>query len=621
MGHLQRAVYDNNTEQLIEDILIAKLTNMNFFRLTQMPVQPEVYDLCDRLGMMLQTDLPLFGTMPEEVMSEAIKQAGEMERLVRSHPSNIMVSFINEPYPETWDVTYKATNRNITREEMERFFRAAREVVLQYNPDRVIKAVDGDYNPPAPFGMPDYHLYAGWYGDHGVPLGKLHKGYWMPAMPGWVGGCGEHGAEGLEAAETMLKYYPAPWLPASRNPTSPWSPAQMKGPWQTPQQSAGMSYQWFDSQETMQNWITVSQQHQSWVNRWVTRSIRRQADRLVSNAIHLLIDAYPSGWQKAVVDVDRRPKQSWFTYRDALSPLLTDLRTDRYHYQSGDTARFECWVANDKGAPAPGTKLVYEVWMGSKRLFAQRRAHSVPAYGAECAGLFAYRLPAVRQRTRLTIKLGVQDNSGKLLHDTEEVITVFPARAASGKLLMVAGLQNGRAWQLARKMGYNPVAFDNRRSAGAVLVDSPADFVRLERQLLAHSQAGATVLLLNQPVGSELRIDNTTVKVEKGNDLSFVSRKSGHPLVKTFLPTDFSFWYDPTVGYINHLATTMLHVTGPNQPLLLTAKQLDRYTVEPRAVATEIRVGKGRVIINQLRAAEFSQEPVLQLLFDACLQK
>ena len=50
-------------DQLIDDILLAKLCNMNFLRLTQRPVQEEIYDYCDRLGLMIQTDLPLFGAI------------------------------------------------------------------------------------------------------------------------------------------------------------------------------------------------------------------------------------------------------------------------------------------------------------------------------------------------------------------------------------------------------------------------------------------------------------------------------------------------------------------------------------------------------------------------------
>ena len=43
---------------------------------------------------MLQTDLPLFGSLRPNLFAEGVKQAGEMERLVRNHPSNIMVTYI-----------------------------------------------------------------------------------------------------------------------------------------------------------------------------------------------------------------------------------------------------------------------------------------------------------------------------------------------------------------------------------------------------------------------------------------------------------------------------------------------------------------------------------------------
>lgn len=63
MGYEQNDVLRGDTEQLIDDILLAKLCNMNFLRLTQRPVQDEVYTYCDRLGLMTQTDLPLFAKM------------------------------------------------------------------------------------------------------------------------------------------------------------------------------------------------------------------------------------------------------------------------------------------------------------------------------------------------------------------------------------------------------------------------------------------------------------------------------------------------------------------------------------------------------------------------------
>ena len=60
MGAFQQCVMHKNWQQLIDDILLAKVTHMNYIRLTQCPVQAEIYDYCDRLGLLLQTDLPLF---------------------------------------------------------------------------------------------------------------------------------------------------------------------------------------------------------------------------------------------------------------------------------------------------------------------------------------------------------------------------------------------------------------------------------------------------------------------------------------------------------------------------------------------------------------------------------
>ena len=121
MGAFQQCVIRKDWQQLIDDILLAKITHMNYIRLTQTPVQPEIYDYCDRLGLMLQTDLPLFGNVKRNQFCEVVRQAEEMERLVRSHPSNIMVTYINEPFPNASG----NPQRNLTREEMTRLFEAA----------------------------------------------------------------------------------------------------------------------------------------------------------------------------------------------------------------------------------------------------------------------------------------------------------------------------------------------------------------------------------------------------------------------------------------------------------------------------------------------------------------
>ncbi len=379
MGFEQRDVMHGDMDRLRDDILLARLCHMNYWRLTQRPVQPEVYDMCDRLGFMTQTDLPLFGRLPRRQFCEAVRQAEEMERLVRAHPCNIMVSYINEPYPAAWG---DKSHRHCTRAELEQFFTAASQAVWLANPDRVIKPVDGDYDPPAP-GLPDNHCYTCWYNGHGIELGKLHKGYWQQVKPDWCYACGEFGAEGLDPVEVMRRYYPPAWLPQSPDEEARWTPSRIKDA-----QTGRFHFLYFDTQHTLADWVAAGQRHQAWATRIMTEAFRRD-NRMTSFAIHLFIDAWPAGWMKAIMDVERRPKPAYFAYREALTPLMANIRTDRLAYSAGEEMRFECWVCNDTHAAPAGAELHYQLELGGKVVFTSRRRRSwtnaaVPV--RECCG-------------------------------------------------------------------------------------------------------------------------------------------------------------------------------------------------------------------------------------------
>jgi hypothetical protein len=166
-----------NSNQLRDDFLLAKIGRLNYLRITQRPVQDEVYDMADRLGLMIQTDFPLFGHMRPNQFCEGVRQAAEMERLIRSHPSCVLITYINERFSD--QKSRGKISRRMGHEDMERFFIAADQAVLSQNPDRAIKAVEGDYDSPAP-GLPDNHCYTLWYFRNGIDIGLLHKGYWQP---------------------------------------------------------------------------------------------------------------------------------------------------------------------------------------------------------------------------------------------------------------------------------------------------------------------------------------------------------------------------------------------------------------------------------------------------------
>ena len=591
MGHEQQCVMKKDFGQLVDDIMLAKICNMNFLRLTQRPVQEEVYDYCDRLGLMTQTDLPLFAVLRYNQTLEAVRQAGEMERLVRSHPCNILVTFINEPIPNSWNKPH----RWLDRAEMTRFFEAASIAVRLQNPDRIIKPVDGDYDPPAP-GLPDNHCYTCWYNGHGIDFGSLHKGFWQPVKEGWNYACGEFGAEGLDPEPLMRKRYPPSWLPQSAEAEAEWSPAHI-----VRAQTEAFYRFFFERPHTLAGWVNSSQEHQAWAARVMAEAFRRDS-RMVSFAIHLFIDAFPSGWMKAIMDVERRPKLAYFAYRDALTPLMANLRADRTKFFSGETVSLEAWVLND-GADAPeGLSLRYMAEWDGGTLLAARSPAEVPVCSSKFQGRIAFRAPEVQARTGATVRLGLVDDAGHVLHDCRLTIEVFPAiRLREGLSCTLPGRGDGVAARLAAEMGLATAS--GQLSEGLMLIDDYAVY-QAERESIHTAVAdGMHAVFLELPEG-EYEIFGSTVTVKTCGmfPVYFVSRDTGHPLAAGFRPDDFRLWYDPALGRLAPLLDTTVIAPG-FAPVLTSGNKDDAGLWQTESAAAQAEYGRGRVTLCQLKLA------------------
>lgn len=252
MGFLQRDVMNHDWGQLERDLLFAKFTNINFIRTTQRIVQKEVYELADKVGMMMQADLPLFAYINQKQYTEILKQASGVERLLRNHPSVILMSYLNE------SMAGKKPHA-ISRNAYERLFDALDVIVHNENPDRSVKYVDGDYQAPNK-GYPDNHCYNIWYDKHGIPLNVMEKGGWMPVKSDWMYGCGEFGAEGLDSEDLMKRRYPDSWLKGNANGV--WRPASIGG--QNGAQTWSRHWSWYETPDNMCGWVTESRKHQAW---------------------------------------------------------------------------------------------------------------------------------------------------------------------------------------------------------------------------------------------------------------------------------------------------------------------------------------------------------------------
>ncbi|MCL5104764.1 MAG: glycoside hydrolase family 2 [Armatimonadetes bacterium] len=599
MGFEQQCVAKKDWGRLIDDILLAKVCHINFWRLTQRPVQPEVYEYCDRLGLMTQTDLPLFAVLRRSQFCEAVREAEEMERLVRSHPCNIVVSYINEPLANVLDKPH----RHLARPELESFFVAASEAVRLANPDRVIKPVDGDYDPPGP-GLPDNHCYCGWYNGHGLDLGKLHKGYWQKVKPGWYYGCGEFGAEGLDPVELMRARYPSSWLPQTRDEEKTWTPDRI-----ITAQTGRFHYMWFDGQHSVRDWVRASQSHQAWVMRLQTEAFRRD-NRMNTFAIHLFIDAFPSGWMKTIMDVDRRPKPAYFAYRDALTPLAVNLRTDRYSFFSEEMTEVEAWVCNDLSTAPTDMHLHYQLEMNGTVLLAGRAEARAPQCGTECQGLISFRTPMVTKRSAATLRLGLLSRTGEVLHDTSIEINIFPRPSLeSGRRTEIVGNPTGTAARLTEELSLEADFSGSPAAGDVILIDDYAKFTANRKSIMKAVRSGATAIFVELPAG-EYEIGGDKIEiVECGLGLGggmgprhFASRATGHRLVKGFEPRDFSFWYDPDEGCVTPILSTTF--TAPGWKAILTSGNGDwRGNWHPTLAAAEKRSGRGSLIVCQLSLA------------------
>ena len=285
----------------------------------------------------------------------------------------------------------------------------------------------------------------------------------------------------------------------------------------------------------------------------------RRSNRMNTFAIHLFIDAWPAGWMKTIMDVDRVPKQAYFAYRDALTPLMVSLRADRHAWFSGETAAFEAWVCNDTHDVPAGAQLRYQLEVSGRVVQSGAWPAAIPTCGAQPQGFLRLPLPVVSERTRGIVRLGLLDGGGHTLYDCAQEIEVFPAAFVSTGRAFILGAPDGVAATLAQELRLARV-FAGRPAAGdLILCDDPAALRHQHQAVEQAVSAGATAVILELPVGVYTVAGDAVTVVPGGmGQRHFVDCGTGHPLVQDFRPYDCWFWHDASVGYPTPLLITVL---------------------------------------------------------------
>lgn len=592
MGFEQQCVMKKDWDQLFTDLILAKVCNMNFLRMTQRPVQRAVYEYCDRLGLMLQTDLPAFGAIRRNQFTEGIRQVQEMEHLIRSHPSAVLVSYINEPMPNAKN----RPHRCLTRPELEDFFTCADLAVKILNPDRVVKHVDGDYDPPTE-GLPDNHCYPCWYNGHGIDIGRLHKGFWMNVRMGWNYACGEYGIEGLEETAVMRKYYPRDWLPANDEEEYLWTPGQLPC-----SQSGNFHYFFYDTQHSLEDWVRESQRYQAEAVRIMTEAYRRD-NRMVSFAYHLFIDAFPEGWTKTLMDVDRNPKKAFFAYRDALEPVMVSLRTDRFRLFSGETAKIECWLCNDTDDFLTDYRVKYQVLLGKNMINAGSGACRPEACGSCFQGFLSFLVPHVTKRTGCKIQAALLNAAGQMVNSTELSLEIFPEKMEFNRNVCFLGEMEGRWTKLQNDFQWTGIPLEETGPGDTIVVAGGKAYTEQKEAILSRVLRGTALILMELEEGvydiggEEIRVKNCSML-----PLHFASRDTGHELADGFEPDDIRYWYDEEAGYVTPLLERTF--TSDSFHEIVTSGNQDEEGCWRKVMAVGERgYGRGKIAVCQLKLA------------------
>lgn len=565
MGFEQQDVMQGDDNQLIDDILLAKLCNMNFWRITQRPVQRKIYDYCDRLGLMIQTDLPLFGCLRRHKFCEAVRQAEEMERHIRRHACCVLVSYINEPFPNASNLP----SMNLERNELEHFFDAADIVVRLNNPDRVIKHVDGDYDPPSNT-LPDNHCYPMWYNGHGIDIGKLHKGFWMPVKPGWYYGCGEFGCEGLEDWDLMQERYPKEWLLQPDEAASDWDPARI-----VRAQTADFYHFFYDRPSSPERWVSESQAFQALATRMMTEAFRRDS-RMVTFAIHLFIDAFPSGWMKAIMDCRRTPKLAFFAYRNALEPIMVSLRADKTQFFGGENAKAEVWICNDTDTSGEYF-LRHELICDGMVIASAQQSAQLGCCTSLYTGTLQFRLPHVSQRKQVQLRSILLSADGSRLAWNQLDYVLHPV-CPPAPVIQIRRIEDITA----------------------------ADLAAVEQ---------GKILWVDQPGPGDYTLAGHKLHVQESgmSPMHFASAKTGHKWVSGFLPEDFRHWYNAKEDCIVPLAECTVQADGFAS--VLTSRNLGPDgSWQPAALVCERSLGKGRIVLSQISYEQMCENPAGQIL-------
>ncbi len=316
--YLELFMSEMNRKKYERDLNLMKSMNINMIRLHCHFQNPEFYDRCDELGIMVWQDfLEAWYPHDTEFALQAARLYDNHIRMVRNHPCVAIWATSDEEDLENYRV--------LTKHLAGRLYVGDQE-------HRAVVRSTGRYG--------DGHIYYGWYGGSIWQYTTTEEKF-----------ISELGATALPNYETLMQFLPGHW---------PIEDHKEEWIFRKLQIGEAMRAWGLPSGKSLKEYIPQTQAYVARLHQLaIERMRRRKYD--AGGILHFhAIDFWPSVTM-AALDYFRKPTKSFFTVQRSFQMVLASLEYDRDVWSVGEDLHCGLWIINDHWYAIPGARIKWKI--------------------------------------------------------------------------------------------------------------------------------------------------------------------------------------------------------------------------------------------------------------------
>lgn len=316
--YLELFMSEMNRKKYERDLDLMKSMNINMIRLHCHFQNPEFYDRCDELGILVWQDfLEAWYPRDTEFALQAARLYDAHIRMVRNHPSVAIWATSDEEDLENYRVLTKHLAGRLYAGDEER---------------RAVVRSTGRYG--------DGHIYYGWYGGSIWQYTTTEEQF-----------ISELGATALPDYETLMQFLPNHW---------PIDDHKEEWIFRKLQITEAMRAWGRPEGKSLKEYIPQTQAYVARLHQLAIERMRRRKYE-AGGILHFhAIDFWPSVTM-AALDYFRKPTKSFFTVQRSFQLVLASLEYDRDAWRVGEDFRCGLWIINDHWYAIPGARLKWKI--------------------------------------------------------------------------------------------------------------------------------------------------------------------------------------------------------------------------------------------------------------------